>query len=268
MWYYYVIAGLTLAVAGLTAILAVAARRNRGRMDELLREQSVREYQAELEKAKAEINSLQSQINPHFLYNTLEVIRSEAMLNGDTDAAEMAEALANFFRYSISRKKEIVTLADELKNVENYVNIQKKRFGNRVSYRVCFESEKDEALSAVMPKLCLQPLVENAIYHGIEKKAEGGTVTIHVTVTEKRVIIQVSDNGPGMSPQTLADVERRIRTADTMHPRESGDRHGGIALANINRRIRMLYGDEYGLTLTSTENIGTQAELVIPLVLE
>lgn len=230
------------------------------------RERKEREQEIELDRRKAEIVSLQSQINPHFLYNTLEVIRSEAIMNQDMDAAEMAEALANYFRYNISKRKDFVTVGEELDNIDNYISIQKRRFGERISYQVVFHSQEEEARHALMPKLILQPLVENSIYHGLEKKAEGGTVTVHITVTRQRLIIQVEDDGPGMDPQTLERVEQQIqgirRAALTLEA--SKDKHGGIALANIHQRIQMLYGREYGLTFSATRQVGAEAEINIP----
>lgn len=232
----------------------------------LKQERDQREYEIELDRRKAEIVSLQSQINPHFLYNTLEVIRSEAIFNRDMEAAEMAEALANYFRYNISKKRDIVRLGEELDNIDHYISIQKKRFGERIRYRVMFHTQEEEARRALMPKLIIQPLVENAIYHGLEKKAEGGTVVVHITVTQKRLIIQVEDDGPGMDRETREKVERQIRGEEILPaPKEAGkDKHGGIALANIHRRVQMLYGENYGLTFSATKQMGVEAEVTLP----
>lgn len=233
-------------------------------------EQEQKEHQAEYELRKAEIVSLQSQINPHFLYNTLEVIRSEAILNRDLEAAEMAEALANYFRYNISKKKDIVMLGEELDNIDNYISIQKRRFGERITYQVRYHTPREEARRALMPKLILQPLVENSIYHGLEKKAEGGTVTVHITVTAKRLIIQVEDDGPGMDRETLEKIEGMIQGTGEMQRavEATKDKHGGIALANINQRICMMYGREYGLTFAATRAVGAEAEVTIPYYTE
>ena len=180
------------------------------------------------------------------------------------DAADMAEALANYFRYNISKKKDIVTLGEELDNIDNYISIQKKRFGNRINYKIVYHSEKELVRSALIPKLVLQPLVENSIYHGLEKKAKGGTVAVHITLTDERLIIQVEDDGPGMDQKTLEEVERRIHGEVSSINNEKSYRHGGIALANIHKRIQMMYGENYGLTFSSTMNVGTEAELTVP----
>lgn len=262
MW--YVICGFLV----LTNLICIACfycicRRNNKKMLLLKQERDEREQQIVFDRKKAEIVSLQSQINPHFLYNTLEVIRSEAIINRDMAAAEMAEALANYFRYNISKKKDLVTLGEEMDNIDNYINIQKRRFGERISYMVEYHTDEEEARSAMIPKLTLQPLVENSIYHGIEKKAKGGTVAVHVTITGKRLIIQVEDDGPGMDRQTLEEVERKIEGKESRESSAKTDRHGGIALANINQRIRMLYGENYGLSFSSTLGLGTEAEITI-----
>lgn len=264
----YIICGILL-LTNIVTIVVFAARsqKDRQRMEQLEQEQAEREYQIEYDKKKAEIVSLQSQINPHFLYNTLEVIRSEAIINRDMEAAEMAEALANYFRYNISKRKDVVTLGEELDNIDNYISIQKKRFGERISYYVEYHTEESEARMTMIPKLTLQPLVENAIYHGIEKKAKGGTVTVHATVTANRLIIQVEDDGPGMDRQTLEEVERQI-AGEQVAASASKGKHGGIALANINQRIKMMYGEEYGLTFSATREVGAEAELTIPYYAE
>lgn len=217
-----------------------------------------------LDKRKAEISNLQNQINPHFLYNTLETIRSEAIMHDDMDAAMMSESLANYFRYNISKKSDLVTIKEELENIESYIQIQKFRFKNRIEYETVFHGERSLIERAQMPKLILQPLVENSIYHGIEKKINGGKVMVHLFATEKRVIITVQDNGPGMSEDKLREIQLRLQANDGGGI--INDTKGGIALTNIGQRIKMIYGEEYGLTFTSMLGVGTEAELVLPLI--
>lgn len=273
MWQHmgYIVCGILLFLN----IIAVSAavwnnRRMKLRLEKLKKEREEREYQIEYDKKKAEIVSLQSQINPHFLYNTLEVIRSEAIINRDFEAAEMAEALANYFRYNISKKKDIVTVGEELDNIDNYISIQKRRFGDKIDYEIRYDSDEAQIRSALMPKLTLQPLVENAIYHGIEKKAKGGTVTVHAVATKKRLIIRVVDDGPGMDHETLEAVRAKLRGGENELPgsKAAGEKHGGIALANVNQRIQMLYGAYYGITFASTKGLGTEAEVTLPYYTE
>ena len=135
-------------------------------------------------KKQAEYLALQNQINPHFLYNTLEGIRSEALISGLDSVAEMTEALATFFRYTISQVEHLVTLEDELANVENYYYIQQFRFGDKLALSIEYEHDDDldhpDILRCRLPKLTLQPIVENSIYHGIERKIGQGSLTIRV----------------------------------------------------------------------------------------
>ncbi|MFT4004581.1 MAG: histidine kinase [Lacrimispora sp.] len=153
-------------------------------------------------KKQAEYLALQNQINPHFLYNTLEGIRSEALIEGVDSIAEMTEALATFFRYTISNVDHLVTLEDELANIENYYYIQQFRFGKKLQLNIqyAFSDELDEMdiLQYRLPKLTLQPVVENSIYHGIERKIGKGHLIIKISVTDSRLIIKVSDDGLGM----------------------------------------------------------------------
>ena len=228
-------------------------------LEEDLEEQK---YRYEYDMHKAEILSLQSQINPHFLYNTLEVIRSEALINKDIKAAQISEALANYFRYNISRRSDIVSLGEELDNVDNYIKIQQMRFGDRINYKVQYHSDVEEARRAQIPKLSLQPLVENSIYHGLEKIAKGGTVTVHITVTQSRIIIQVADDGKGMDDETLQNLRHHI--AENIKIEKEKDKKGGIALINVNKRIKMLYGEDYGLEFNSKINFGTEATITMP----
>ena len=130
------------------------------------------EYNALICQKQAEINALQSQINPHFLYNVLDSIRGQALSERSVELASMTEALATFFRYSISKKGNMVSLADEMKNVDNYLFIQRFRFGNKIE--IIKKIEDEELMNCLIPKLTLQPIVENAIYHGLEHRNYGG----------------------------------------------------------------------------------------------
>lgn len=210
----------------------------------------------------AEIASLSYQINPHFLYNTLESIRSEALMHKDMDAAKMAEALGNFFRYNISRREDVVSVAEELQNIENYIQIQKYRFGRRLDFQVIYHSDRSVLDCAQIPKLALQPLVENAVFHGIEKRISGGRVTLHLSAGADRLWITVEDNGPGMDPADVEHINRQILEHRIIH--EANERHGGIALVNVNSRIQMIFGEEYGLTFSAVKNWGTQVEIMLP----
>jgi two-component system, sensor histidine kinase YesM len=238
---------------------------NLNRMISLLKESMEREHALDILRKQAEISKLQSQINPHFLYNTLESIRGEAIIQQNDEVAEMTEALANYFRYSISKKGDFVTLSDELKNVENYITIQKYRFDNRISFRIEYHSPEYSVLQCFMPKLTLQPIIENSIYHGLETKIGDGEVVIHITSTEKRLIIVVSDNGVGIDNETLDRINEHLNNEKIAILDNEQNNHLGIAIANINQRLKLLWGNEYGITISSTLNMGTDVELTLPL---
>ncbi len=225
-----------------------------------------RENSAQIFNKQTELTALQSQINPHFLYNTLECIRGQALMDENEEIARMVEALGAFFRYSISRKGNLVTLRDELKNIDNYMLIQRYRFNNRFSMEVIVDEEDEEAYNYLIPRLIIQPVVENAIFHGLEERLEGGRVTIEVIVTEKNLIITISDNGKGIEREDLKKLNAKIRSRDTNL--EDGDgtsqRNTGIALPNIHKRIQLLFGEEYGVNIYSTPGQGTDVEITIP----
>ena len=229
--------------------------------------QMIRENSAEMLDKQAELAALQSQINPHFLYNTLESIRGYALIDDNNDIAKMVEALAAFFRYSINRKADLVTLRDEIANIQNYMMILKFRFNNRFSLELLIDDEDSKALDYFIPKLILQPIIENAIFHGLEDCVEGGKVTIEVIETERNLLITVSDNGKGMDSKTLSELNQRIRSTGQYSDDfryDNQQRNTGIALSNIHKRIQLLFGADYGLNVYSTLDQGTDVEITIP----
>lgn len=228
-------------------------------------DQKTRKNSAEMFGKRAELTALQSQINPHFLYNTLESIRGQALIDDNPEIARMVEALAAFFRYSISKKGKLVTLREELANIENYMMIQRYRFNNRFSMEIIVDEEDHEAYDYRIPKLIIQPVVENAIFHGLEEMLEGGEVTIEIIVTEDTLIITVSDNGKGMDSKALIELNERIKSEDKSPQEDSRKHDTGIALPNIHKRIQLLFGEQYGVNVYSTLNQGTDVELTVPI---
>jgi two-component system sensor histidine kinase YesM len=189
------------------------------------------------------------------------------------EVAETTEALATFYRYTISNVREFVTFSDELDNVENYFTVQKCRFGDKLSLEVDMENE--ELLEARMPKLILQPLVENAIVHGLEGKIEDGTVRVRIENSDRTLFLSVRDDGVGMPGEEVDRMNRRFAGEEGTETAESdaGDggrpgRRGGIALANVNARIRLMFGEDYGLQIYSVEGAGTECRLTLPLLFE
>ena len=218
-------------------------------------------------RRQAQYLALQNQINPHFLYNTLEGIRSEALIANLTTVADMTEALGNFFRYTISNMDHLVFLEDELINVENYYLIQQYRFGEKINLNIIYDKDdKETLLKYQLPKLTLQPIVENAIYHGIERKLDNGTITIKIEATKKRLIITISDDGLGMSKQQLDELLSKLNTDYFEYISQVDEEKGGIAIVNVNNRIKLLFGETYGINIFSTAGVGTDVEITLPLM--
>lgn len=222
-------------------------------------------YSATMLDKQAQIGALQSQINPHFLYNTLESIRGEALSQDCDGIASMVKALASFFRYSISRKENIVTLQDELNNIKNYFLIQAYRFDNKFDLNIILEDQDEELLGCYMPKLTIQPIVENAIFHGLETKAGKGCVTIRINSTEERFVIMISDDGIGIEEEILRKLKLKLDQGEieTDNSKKAGT---GIALSNVNQRIKIIFGQEYGMQIYSTKGLGTDIEMIMPIV--
>lgn len=195
----------------------------------------------DLNKRQAQYLALQNQINPHFLYNTLESIRGEALIAGLDSVADMTEALAKFFRYTITKVENLVSVEEELDNCETYFHIQKYRFGDRLRLHVDCEAEDwEEIRNCRMPKLTLQPILENSIIHGTELKIGTGNLRIQFERTENRLIIRISDDGVGMDEDTLAKLNRRLgRERNSVAWQDEGQK-GGIALVNVNNRIHLI----------------------------
>ena len=168
--------------------------------------------------------------------------------------AEMTEALATFFRYSIRQKGNLVTLEDEIENVRNYFIIQQFRFNNKYAIQYIFD-DNDEVLSRFyIPKLTMQPIVENAIYHGLERKIGNGKITIRITLTYQRLIINIVDDGIGMPQDKLDSLNDMLASDEDI---DLTQKDTGIALFNVNKRIKLYFGERYGLFITSTVDFGT-----------
>lgn len=207
-------------------------------------------------KRKQEFDTLQSQINPHFLYNTLDIIVWMIENEKPDQAVKAVTALARFFRISLSRGKSIITVKDELEHVRNYLMIQHMRFKNRFSYTI--EAE-DEVLDLASLKLMLQPLVENAIYHGMEFMDGDGEIFISAWKEGEDLYLKVSDNGLGMTEEQVARLFSDM-------PHTGSSRGSGIGVKNVNERIRLYFGSEYGLSIESEPDEGTVVTIHLPAV--
>ncbi|NRG34939.1 sensor histidine kinase, partial [Niallia circulans] len=195
--------------------------------------------------------ALQAQINPHFLYNTLESINWQAKMNRQTDISSMVESLGYLLRNAISAKNDAVLLEEEIFIVDHYIRIQKYRYGDRLTFHKMIPPETK---NCYIPKLMIQPLVENAIHYALEQMIEPCKITVRAVLRENNLHITVEDNGPGMEEELLARVRKQeVKTRGT-----------GIGLYNIDSRIKLLYGEEFGLIIKSKRGTGTQVHLIIP----
>lgn len=202
----------------------------------------------------AELRLLQEQINPHFLYNTLDTIVWLIESDSTDEAVDMVVSLSQFFRLVLSHGAEYISIREEEQHVRSYLKIQQARYHDILDYEIDIDS-------AIYPykilKLTLQPLVENALYHGIKYKRAMGKITITGRMQERRIVLTVQDNGVGMEPEKLAHLRREIE-------RPCKDTEGGFGLANVNERIRMYFGDYYGMQIDSVQGQGTTVTVSIP----
>jgi two-component system sensor histidine kinase YesM len=210
---------------------------------------------------KAELRALQAQINPHFLYNTLDTIIWMAESKKTDQVVEIVTALSSFFRISLSKGMDWITIGEEVERIRNYLTIQKMRYHDILDFKI----EVDEAVADnTILKLILQPLVENALYHGIKNKRQGGMISVRAKrkgVDE--ILLEVEDDGIGLTPEKLAQLRADLND-------DSGDikLESGYGIGNVNNRIRLYYGKQYGLSLQSAYNAGTCVTLVIPAKIE
>jgi len=206
----------------------------------------------EINLRKTELKALQAQINPHFLYNTLDSIAWMCEQGRSADAVNMVHALARLFRISISRGHELIPIAKEIEHAENYLQIQKYRYKNQFTYTFNVEHE---CLNYYCNKITLQPIIENAIMHGLDLLVEEGSIEVCVCQDGDDIVFRVQDNGVGMSPEQAAsilehDTQNRI----------------GIGIKNVNDRLQIYFGKQYGLRITSEQDLGTCVEVRMPKI--
>jgi two-component system sensor histidine kinase YesM len=208
---------------------------------------------------KAELKALQAQINPHFLYNTLDTIVWMAEANKTDKVIEIVRALSSFFRIALSKGQDWIPIRQEIEHVRSYLKIQKMRYRDILDYKI--EVDED-ILDSTILKLTLQPLVENALYHGIKNKRTGGTITVRARHgDDNQVFIEVQDDGVGFTPSKLAQTQAAMEyDAGQISLQESG-----FGLENVNQRIRLYYGKQYGLSVWSQYQEGTRVTVAIPL---
>lgn len=205
----------------------------------------------------AELKALQAQINPHFLYNTLEMINWMAKKQQTNEILAVTKSLSKFYKLSLSQGKDLITLRDEIQHVEAYIQIQNMRFSNKIQSNIQVD---EEALDFIVPKIILQPLVENAIIHGIlEKQSQTGTLQIHITKRETFILIKLIDDGVGIPAQILEN----IFSVQSQQIASFGGSHYG--LKNIHERLELMYMGEASIQFYSTVGVGTTVEIRLPL---
>ncbi len=211
-------------------------------------------------KRKSELSALQAQINPHFLYNTLDSVIWMAENGKHHDVVKMVTSLARLFRISISRGRNVITVKEELSHAENYLTIQKMRYKDQFEYR--FEID-DEVLNYRTQKLLLQPIIENAIYHGIRQMVDEGEIVIRAYAKDDILYFEVEDNGLGMSELVRKDILKRHDQID-----DGAVRVGGVGVTNVFERIKLMYGEDFGIDIESEIEEGTKITLSIPVIRE
>ncbi|MDU3722349.1 MAG: histidine kinase [Clostridium celatum] len=214
-------------------------------------------YKNALEHKELELQQLQNQINPHFIYNTLESIHMMAEINDDIETSTMAEYFGEIIRYSMNRRINTVTLKEELKIIDNYIYLQKIRFDQLFTIE---NMVSDELLSCEIIKMIIQPLIENVIYHGLSECSGNGKIIIQGSKVNNNLLLTISDNGIGIPEEKLQDLNDYIN--------DKNHNFNGIALRNINKRLKLNYGENYGLEIFSIEGNGTSMVLTLPFIIK
>ena len=200
---------------------------------------------------RAQLELLQAQINPHFLYNTLDSIAILAENQREEDAVQMVNSLSTFFRNSLSGGQDVIPLRAELAQATSYLEIQQIRYSDILTYEI---SVAEDIQDILVPKLILQPLIENALYHGIKNRRGKGRITIDGGAGEKGILLTVRDNGAGMSPEKLSQLQSGVYQ----------DNHSGLGLRNVHQRIRLYCGEPYGLFFDSSPGGGSTVSILLP----
>lgn len=226
-----------------------------GRIRELLDSQAKEQENLQ----KAELKALQAQINPHFLYNTLDTIVWMAETNKTDQVIEIVRTLSRFFRIALSKGKDWIPIREEIEHVRSYLHIQKIRYRDILDYEIDVD---ENILEGTILKLTLQPLAENALYHGIKNRRSGGTIWVRARRNgQNQVLLEVQDDGIGCTPYRLSRIQERLDDESY----EISQEDGGFGLANVNKRIKLYYGNQYGLSIESQYQEGTRVAVTIPL---
>lgn len=221
-------------------------------------------YKKQIITKDAELKALQAQINPHFLYNTLDSINWKAKINGINEISEMVSALSSIIEANLNRKNEkSITLGKEIEYINNYYFLLQKRFGKKINLETDIQ---EDILDCTIPKLIIQPIIENAVHHGLEMKVGSGLIRLNARKDQGRLIIIVSDDGTGIDEKTLERLNRSLAAGPSGEEDSTAEINSSIGIINVQRRVKLLYGDEFGLQISSMPGRGTTVTITLPVV--
>ncbi|WP_027628433.1 sensor histidine kinase [Ruminiclostridium cellobioparum] len=219
-------------------------------------------YREQITRKEAELKALQSQINPHFLFNTLESINWMAQLNNVPEISSTVSDLSTLLEASIGRDDRLITIEEEFMYIDKYIALLKRRFEGRIT----FNKEVDpKVLYIKIPRLLIQPLIENAVYHGVENSRGKGIITLTAGIRGELMIIEVIDNGNGISTEELVKLNKGLEMDNDTYFKSLGNKKNkSIGIDNVNRRIKLFYGEKYGINIESKLNIYTKVSVTLP----
>ena len=213
-------------------------------------------YENQLIAKQSELQYVQAQMNPHFLYNVLSMIGMKAAINNDKDVQELIYKLSKLYQGKIFRKNEpVILLSEEMEIIDFYLSIQNSRFGDKITYSINYEGGKENYGNMSVPRLSIEPIVENAVCHGLEPKDGNGHISVNISKKTGVLRIIVADDGIGFDAEEVK--------------KESKDKgHTQVGLLNTDKMIKNLYGEEYGIRLDSRRGIGTEVTIILPICME
>jgi two-component system sensor histidine kinase YesM len=220
-------------------------------------EADIQKKNLELERKQAELNALQSQINPHFLFNTLESIRIRSLMKNETETADIVKSLSKTFRRMLVWGNDLITVRSEMEYIRDYLQIQKYRFAEKLNYEIYVPVE---VMDYKISKMAIQPFIENSCVHGIEGKVGNGRITLTVKKADDKLEVLIEDDGCGIPPERLDEIRKSL-----MQP---GDLKGSnIGIRNVCNRLKLFYGNEFEFSIESVQDEGTQVYIKIPAIL-
>ena len=219
-------------------------------------------YREQITRKEAELKALQSQMNPHFLFNTLESINWMAQMKNVPEISNTVTNLSSLIEAGIGRDSKLITLQEEFSYIDQYIFIIKSRHGDRLEFKIDLD---DKVMQVQIPRLLIQPIVENAVYHGIEQVRRNGIIELTACSMGDKLVITVYDNGAGIQEDEIARLRDRLSMNDDEYFRMIGKKGKSVGIENVNRRIKLFYGQEYGLNIESVEGQFTRITVTIPM---